>query len=216
MVSVFLFSMGSLPEVFPGSSPPRRAVFGHCCRRHSPSGRAYLGTDHAAGMRQTCRFLIVASYLKIFKQTNKKTPDQLNHSQCFCHHCFEAFECIHGHFQQQKTTDGSVPSEQQKASGTSVSNCLCVLAPPSSFRRGVHLPIFIFFAVPLYLHDWAVLFVSHGYSVLYGVGSSAKWLEKTVWVLALCSLLPQILFEMFTFLCILGLLPLSIFPLLEW
>lgn len=133
---------GFLAEMFLGSSPPRRAVFGHWCRRHSPSGSGYLGTDHAAGKRQTLRFLIVASYLKIFNQT-KKPPDQLNHPQCFCHHCFEAFECVHGHFQQQKPTDGSVPSEQQKASGTSVSNCLCVLAPPSSFRRDVHVPIFI-------------------------------------------------------------------------
>lgn len=141
------------------------------------------------------RFLIDASYLKIFEQTNKKPPDQLNHPLHFCHDCFWSL-CIHGHFQQQKTTDGSVPSGQQTASGTSVSNYLSVHTSPSGFRRGVHVPVLYFFfltASYLLLYGWTVLSVSHSlffhrYSVLWR-GAQQSRLERTVWVLALCSLL---------------------------
>lgn len=134
-------------------------------------------------------FLIDASYLKIIEQTNKKPPDQLNYPLHFCHDCFWSL-CIHGHFQQQKTTDGSVSSGQQTASGTSVSNYLSVHTSPSSFRRGVHVPVLYFFfltASYLLLYGWTVLSVSHSlffhrYSLFCGGGSAELAGENSVGV----------------------------------
>lgn len=65
--------------------------------------------------------------------------------------------------------------------------CVCWHLPAASEGMSMFQSLFNFFAFPLYLHGWAVLFVSHslffhGCSLLYGVGSSAEWLEKTVGV----------------------------------
>lgn len=118
----------------------------------------------------------------IWKFLNLKTQ---NHPQCFCR-CSEVVEC-YLHFHQQKTTDGSVPSGQHKASETSRCNCLSVLPSPSCFARGVRdlTPPFFFSlaAFPLYVYVWTVLSVSRSPSVqecslLCGAGlSRAGWTQ---------------------------------------
>lgn len=186
------------------------------------------------GWDKTLRFPFNANYyLKIFKQ-NKKTPwhptppppPKPNHPQRFCHCCSEVFECIYLHFHQQKTTDGSVPVGRAAQSPWNISLQLPVCAHISQqFQKGClwsDTPFFFpLIAFPLCLYVWTVLSVYilrffHWCSLLCGAGlSRAGWRELCGWVLALCSLWPEILFETFAFCRITGSLPLGIFPLLE-
>lgn len=90
----------------------------------------------------------------------------------------------------------------------------------------MHVPVFIFFlfltAFSFYLYGWAVLFISHslflhGCSLLSGgEGSAEVAAENSVVVGSLQLIATNTFLKTFAFLCILGLIPLGIFPLLEW
>lgn len=170
------------------------------------------------------RFLTDASYLKNFKQTNKNPPRPTKPPTVFLPWLFWNLWVYSWSFPAAEDHRWKCSFRAVK-SLWNISLQLPVCAHISQrFQKGCPCPgpLFLFpdcfFLTSVWLDSSFCLPLSVFPRVLPALwrGAQQSRLERTAWVLLLCSLLPQTLFETFAFLWILGLLPLGIFPLLEW
>lgn len=231
MVFIFPFGVASLQKCFWGVVSPEGLCLGTAAGGTHLQGEVNINqyiTNIQFGNCPCCwnehkalRFLLVAGYLKIFKQTNPrptKPPTMFLPLFWTLWVYLWSFPAAEDHrskcsFRASKSL-WNISLQLPFCAGTSQQ--LQKRLPWSSFlvvffSSWLLFP-YICMAGQFFLSP--ILYFSLGAPCSVEGRAQQSWLERTVWVLALCSLLPQTLFEAFAFLCILS--PLGVFPLLEW